>query len=88
MIDTLRPARPVHPGRILRRELDARGMTRKDLWEASGLSRTRIRNLLAGYSDVDEGDATRLSNAFGTSAEIWLNLQTAYDEAMAQGEKP
>ncbi len=73
------PARAVHPGKILRKELKARKWTRKRLSAATGLSLNIIRALCYEVIDITPDLAMLIGNALGTSAAVWLNLQAEYD---------
>lgn len=48
------------------------------------MPRTRIAQLAYEQTAVTADTALRLAKAFGTSAEFWLNLQTAYDMRTAK----
>lgn len=78
------PARAVHPGRILRKELKARKWTRKRLSAATGLSLNVIGALCYEVIDVTPDLAILIGNALGTSAAVWLNLQAEYDRLRAK----
>ncbi len=78
MNQTLRPARSVSPGRILRRELDARGWTQKDLAEIMGRPPQTIAEIVQGTKRITPETALQLADAFGTSANFWTNLETNY----------
>ena len=71
---------PPHPGEILR-ELcfEPLNITVTDAAEALGVSRKTLSAILNGRAGISPEMAVRLSIAFGTSAESWLNLQTQYD---------
>jgi addiction module HigA family antidote len=70
----------VHPGRILRNEiLAARGITQSQLAASTGLPVSRINDLVKERRGVTVDSAIRLGKALGTSTELWLNLQRAYD---------
>lgn len=85
--DNIRPARPVHPGAILRREMEARWWTDADI--ATDGCPPALYALLRGEGRVDGDTAFRLAMCFGTSIAFWLNLQMQYDEAVAaKEEKP
>jgi addiction module HigA family antidote len=75
---------PVHPGRILRRELAARAMSGNRLALALRVPSGRITSILNGKRAVSADTALRLARHFGTSARFWLNLQTRYDLAVAE----
>ncbi len=76
--------RPVHPGRILKRELEARDMSANRLAIASRLSSGRIVEILNGKRGVSPETALRLARYFGNDARFWLNLHTAYELAVAE----
>lgn len=77
---------PVHPGRILRRELVARSLSANRLAIELRLPSGRISDIMNGERGVSPDTALRLGRYFGNSARFWLNLQTAYDLAIAQRE--
>jgi HTH-type transcriptional regulator/antitoxin HigA len=74
----LRPARVTPPGRIIRRELDARGWTQKDLAEITGRPEQVISQIIQGRKQITSETALQLAAAFGTSADLWLNLEANY----------
>jgi len=76
----------VHPGRILRRELDARGLSANALALALRTPSGRITEILNGKRGVSPETAMRLGRYFGNSPRFWLNLQTAYELAIAEFE--
>lgn len=77
---------PVHPGRLLKRELGARGLSANRLALALRLPSGRITDILNGKRGVSPETALRLARYFGNSARFWLNLQTAYELAVAERE--
>lgn len=77
---------PVHPGRVLRRELAAREMSANRLALALHLPSGRITDILNGKRGISPDTALRLGRYFGNSARFWLNLQTAYELAIAERE--
>ncbi|MBI1980439.1 MAG: HigA family addiction module antidote protein [Methylocystis sp.] len=78
--------RAVHPGRILKRELAARDMSANRLALALRLSSGRIVDILNGKRGVSPETALRLGRYFGNGPRFWLNLQTAYELAIAEAE--
>ena len=71
---------PPHPGQIIRSLcLEPLSLTVTDAAEALGISRKTLSAILNGRAGISPEMAVRLSIAFGTSAESWLNLQTQYD---------
>jgi addiction module HigA family antidote len=78
--------RPVHPGRILKREIEARRLSANALAIALRTPSGRVTDILNGKRGVSPETAMRLARYFGNSARFWLNLQTAYELAVAEGE--
>ena len=74
----LRPARVAPPGRIIKRELDARGWTQKDLAEIMGRPPQAVSEIVRGRKQITPETALQLAAAFGTSPELWINLETNY----------
>ncbi len=78
----------IHPGRILRKEvLEERGITQTQLASATGLPVSRINDLVKERRGITVDSAIRLSKALGTSVDLWLNLQRAFDLEEAQKAK-
>jgi len=71
---------PPHPGEILRSLcLEPLGVSITDAAEALGVSRKTLSSILNGRAGISPEMAVRLSIAFDTSAESWLNQQTQFD---------
>ncbi|MDT8449195.1 MAG: HigA family addiction module antitoxin [Wenzhouxiangellaceae bacterium] len=77
---------PVHPGRILKRELAAREMSANRLALALRVPSGRLSDILNGKRGISPDTALRLGRFFGNSARFWLNLQTSYELALAERE--
>lgn len=77
---------PVHPGRILKRELAARDLSANRLALALRLPSSRITEIINGRRGISPETALRLGRYFGNSPRFWLNLQTAYELATAERE--
>lgn len=77
---------PIHPGRILKRELAARNLSANRLALALRVPSGRITEILNGKRAISPETALRLAHFFGTSAEFWVNLQAHYDLVMAEKE--
>jgi antitoxin HigA-1 len=77
---------PVHPGRILKRELTARELSANRLALSLRLPSSRIVEILNGNRGISAETALRLGRFFGNSPRFWLNLQTAYELAVAERE--
>lgn len=79
---------PPHPGEVLRELcLEPLGLSVTAAAEALGVSRKTLSFILNGRSGVSPEMAVRLSIAFGTSAESWMNQQTLYDLWLAEQDR-
>ena len=77
--------RPMHPGEVLREEfLVPLGLSAIALAKACDLPRTRTERIRDEQTGITADTALRLGKALGTSAQLWLNLQSDYDLQMAQ----
>ncbi len=74
-----------HPGELLREDfLPQYGLTAGKLAKAMGLpDRARIERLIRERQSITADTALRLGKVFGTSAEMWIGLQTAHDLSKA-----
>lgn len=74
-----------HPGDVLREDfLPDFGLSAGALAKAMGLKdRTRIERLIRAQQPVTADTALRLGRVFGTSAQLWLNMQAAHDLSVA-----
>jgi addiction module HigA family antidote len=76
--------RPVHPGDILQNDfLEPLGLTAYRLAKQLGVSRPTITQIVARRRGVTAEMALRLARYFGTSAQVWQNLQSQYDLEVA-----
>lgn len=71
-------ARGTHPGRILQRELDERGWTQKALAEKMGRPAGTVNAICRGKKGITAQTALQLADVLGTSAELWLDLDSLY----------
>jgi addiction module HigA family antidote len=77
---------PVHPGSILREELETRQLSANALARALHVNSGRIVDILNGKRAISADTALRLGRFFGNDAEFWMALQTQYDVAIARRE--
>ena len=71
---------PVHPGRIVKHDcLEPLGLSVAEGAKILGVTRQALNNVVTGKSGISPEMAVRLSIAFDTSAESWLNQQLQYD---------
>ena len=74
---------PIHPGRILRRELHARHLSANALARALRVPSGRIVDILNGKRSISAESALRLGRYFGNDPQFWMNLQAQYELAVA-----
>jgi addiction module HigA family antidote len=75
-----------HPGRLLRRELDARALSANRLALDLGVPSGRITDILNGRRAITADTAVRLGRYFGNAAQFWLDLQSQYEIALVERE--
>jgi addiction module HigA family antidote len=75
---------PIHPGEILADELQEIGLSAKKLADVIEVPPNRLYQVLAGKRNVTADTALRLAQYFGTSADFWMNLQSAYELDLAR----
>lgn len=75
---------PVHPGDILREELAERGISMNQLARDIRVPMSRVSLVVHGKRGITADTAVRLALYFGTSPELWLNLQTTYELALVR----
>ncbi len=76
--------RPVHPGEVLREELEALGVSANALSKALDVPMKRVTMILDGQRGVTADIALRLARYFGTTPQVWLNLQKTWELRCAE----
>lgn len=77
--------RPVHPGEVLQEDyLKPLGMSVNALAKALDVPTSRMNDIVHERRGVSADTALRLERFFGSDAQGWLNMQTAYDLKIAQ----
>jgi addiction module HigA family antidote len=76
---------PTHPGEMLLEEfLNPMGLTQRDLADGIRVPYQRVNELVNGRRGVTPHTALRLAKFFGTTADVWMNLQLRWDLYHAQ----
>jgi antitoxin HigA-1 len=79
---------PIHPGEILLEEfMEPLGLSQNKLAEALDVDPGRINRIVTGKSRITADTALRLAKYFGTTPQLWMNLQAKYDLEVAQDKK-
>ncbi|CAN5223635.1 HigA family addiction module antitoxin [soil metagenome] len=76
----------VHPGAVLREELEARGLSANAFALKLRVAPQRIQDIVAGRRGISPETALRLEASLGTPAKMWLNMQSAYDLHQAEAK--
>lgn len=76
--------RAVHPGEILKDELDELDITPTEFARQIDVPPNRISQIIAGKRAVTGDTALRFGHWFGTEPQFWLNLQSAYEIRIAE----
>ncbi|MFM2064455.1 MAG: hypothetical protein RLZZ507_4126 [Cyanobacteriota bacterium] len=75
---------PIHPGEILADELHELGISASELARLLHVPKNRITEIINGKRSITADTALRLGQWFGTSAELWMNLQKNYELRLAE----
>lgn len=74
----------VHPGEVLKDELDELGVTPTEFARQIDVPPNRVSQIIAGKRAVTGDTALRFGHWFGTEPQFWLNLQSAYEIRIAE----
>ena len=75
---------PIHPGEVLKDLLKEAGLTVNALALALRVPANRIGGIIKRERGITPDTALRMARYFGTSAQLWVNLQSKYDLAVAE----
>lgn len=75
---------PIHPGEVLQDLFNEAGLTPNAIAMALRVPANRVEGILKGQRGITGDTALRLARYFGTSAQVWMNLQSKYDLAAAE----
>jgi len=76
--------RPIHPGEILKTVLDDAGISANAVALALRIPANRLTEIVNERRSISADTALRLARYFGTSAQMWMNLQAKYDLETAE----
>jgi addiction module HigA family antidote len=76
--------RAVHPGEVLKEELDELGVTPTEFARQIDVPPNRVSQIIAGKRAVTGDTALRFGHWFGTDPQFWLNPQSAYEIRIAE----
>jgi addiction module HigA family antidote len=84
-IGTMAPV--AHPGRLMKRELAARGLSANRLALDLGVPSGRITDILNGRRGITADTALRLGRYFGNRPQFWLDLQSQFEIALVARDR-
>ncbi|WP_162652912.1 HigA family addiction module antitoxin [Lentilitoribacter sp. Alg239-R112] len=77
---------PIHPGEILKDELEEIGISAAELARQLRVPENRMSEVMRGRRNITADTALRLGKWFGSSAVFWMNLQKNYELRKAEQE--
>ncbi len=85
--NNLTPSEPIHPGEMLKDEIESRGISQKKLAAQTGISYTVLNEVLNGKRAVSAEYALLFEAALGIDAGIWIAIQADYNLQVAKQNK-
>lgn len=76
------PIEAIHPSELIKDELKARGMQRKELAERLGMKAPNLSRFFSAKESITPSMALKLEKALGISADYWMGLQVSYERDM------
>lgn len=83
-LQKLQPSEPIHPGEMLKDELEARGMSQRKFAGLIGMPYTAFNEIINGKRPITTDTALKIEAATGIAANIWRGLQSDYDMQTAR----
>lgn len=84
--NNLFPSEPIHPGELLRDELEARGISQAKLADIIGMSPSLLNEIINGKRAITTEYALLLEAALGIDSNFWLNTQADYNRQIAKSD--
>jgi len=75
---------PPHPGKLIKSDLEALDLSVAKGAEALGVSRSQLNRVISGDSSITADMAVRFEAVIGSTADMWVKLQAAYDLAQVR----
>ncbi|MDE6249956.1 MAG: HigA family addiction module antidote protein [Paramuribaculum sp.] len=85
--NNLNPSNVIHPGEMIKDEIEYRGISQKALAAEIGLPASVLNEVLNGKRAVTTEYALLLEAALGIEADLWLKLQSDYNKQIAKSDK-
>ena len=85
--NNMMPSEPVHPGLLLKEEIDYRGVTQKQLAQQMGVSKSVLKEIRNGKRTISIEYALYLEAVLGIDAQLWIQMQADYNLQVAKSDK-
>ena len=85
--NNLMPSEPVHPGILLKEEIEYRGISQKQLAQQMGVSYSVLNEILNGKRPVSIEYALYLEAVLGIDAQLWIQMQADYNLQVAKTDR-
>ena len=85
--NNMMPSNPVHPGKLLKEEIEYRGITQKQLAQQMGVSYSVLNEILNGKRPVSIEYALYLEAVLGIDAQLWIQMQADYNLQVAKNDR-
>ena len=84
MANKIKHLSPIHPGEALKSVLDDAQLSANTVALALRIPANRLTEIINGRRSISADTAMRLGRYFGTSAQMWMNMQSQYDLEVAE----
>ena len=84
--NNMMPSEPVHPGTLLKEEIEYRGVSQKQLAQQMGVSYSVLNEILNGKRPVSIEYALYLEAVLGIDAQLWIQMQADYNLQVARSD--
>ena len=85
--NNMMPSEPVHPGTLLKEEIEYRGVSQKQLAQQMGVSYSVLNEILNGKRPVSIEYALYLEADLGIDAQLWIQMQADYNLQTAKSDR-
>jgi addiction module HigA family antidote len=87
IVNNIEPSEPIHPGELLKEEIEYRGISQKELAKRMGMSYTVLNEVLNCKRSVTAEYALLFEAALGIEAGMWVRIQADYNMQVAKQDK-
>ena len=84
MAQQIKPYSPIHPGELIKDEIEARGISQKKISEIIGIPYTMLNEILNGKRNITAETALLFEAALDINAELLVNMQSSYSLQVAK----